>query len=65
MACNGMLEDYYFASWDFFNLQFPIFVSFEHLSICPLFSNQIACPSEISDNVVTFVKASGQEWSLP
>jgi hypothetical protein len=30
MACYGMLEDFYFASWDFFNLQFPIFVSYEH-----------------------------------
>jgi hypothetical protein len=31
MACNGMLEEYYFASRDFFNLQqSPIFVRYEH-----------------------------------
>jgi hypothetical protein len=30
MACNGMLEDYYFLGRDFFNLQSPIFVRYEH-----------------------------------
>jgi len=30
MVCNGMLEDYYFASRDFFDLHSAIFVRYEH-----------------------------------